>query len=120
MPCKECGYRVPDFYEDVNKIEKYQTMIFELYKKKPFPKAEVRRLKIKRDVILKRVWSGLEEIGYWIRREVLRDTSVPIEWRTGERLYGEENAEADKSKRGQNALREIFSNDEDSGCDTVF
>ena len=57
---------------------------------------EVRRLKIKRDIIMRRVWSKLEEIGYWIRRVVLRDTGVPIDWRTGEYRVedGEENAEA--------------------------
>ena len=85
-----------DLHADVKKIEKYQTMIFDLYEKKPFPKAEVRRLKIKRDIIMRRVWSELEEIGYWIRRVVLRDTGVPIDWRTGEYRVedGEENAEA--------------------------
>ena len=96
MPCQECGCNVMDLHADVKKIEKYQTMIFDLYEKKPLPKAEVRRLKIKRDIIMRRVWSELEEIGYWIRRVVLRDTGVPIDWRTGEYRVedGEENAEA--------------------------
>ena len=96
MPCQECGCNVMDLHADVKKIEKYQTMIFDLYEKKPFPKAEVRRLKIKRDIIMRRVWSELEEIGYWIRRAVLRNTGVPIDWRTGEYRVedGEENAEA--------------------------
>ena len=83
-----------DLHKDVEKIEEYQRLISDLYEKKPFPKAEVRRLKIKRDIIMRRVWGELEEIGYWIRRAVLRDTGVPINWRTGEYLNDEENAEA--------------------------
>ena len=85
-----------DLKADVKKIEEYQTMIFNLYEKKPFSKLEVRSLKIKRDTITRRVWGELEEIGYWLRREVLRDKNVPIDWRTGEYRVedGEENAEA--------------------------
>ena len=94
--CKECGCNVIDYHTDVKKIEKYQTMIDELYEKTTFSKTEVRRLKIRRDILMKKVWSELEEIGYWIRREILRDRHIPIEWRTGEYRVedGEENAEA--------------------------
>ena len=96
MPCKECGCNVIDYHTDVKKIEKYQTMIDELYEKTTFSKTEVRRLKIRRDILMKKVWSELEEIGYWIRREILRYRHIPIEWRTGEYRVedGEENAEA--------------------------
>ena len=83
-----------DLHADVKKIVEYQEIIDDLYMKKPFPKAEVRALKIKRDTLMNKVWNELDEIGYWIKRAVLRDTGVPIDWRTGERIYGDENAEA--------------------------
>ena len=94
MPCKECGCNVMDLHADVKKIEEYQEIIDDLYMKKPFSKADVRTLKIKRDTLMQRVWGELEEIGYWIRKGVLKNTGVPIDWRTGDRLPGEENAEA--------------------------
>ena len=101
MPCKECGCIVVDLCEDVDKIGEYQMMIDELYMEMPCPKAEVRRLKIKRDIIVRRVWRELEEIGYWIRRDVLRDRRIPIDWRTGEREDGEEYAEATDWESGE-------------------
>ena len=101
MPCKECGCIVVDLCKDVDKIGEYQMMIDELYMEMPCPKAEVRRLKIKRDIIVRRVWRELEEIGYWIRRDVLRDRRIPIDWRTGEREDGEEYAEATDWESGE-------------------
>ena len=85
---------IPDYHKDVDKIEIYQYKIDELYKKRPIQKAEIRRLKIKRDKLLSEIIFMLEEKEYWIRRELLRDRGIPIEWRNGERLKGEENAEA--------------------------
>ena len=61
MPCKECGCNVVDLHKDVDKIEKYQMMIDELCMDMPCPKAEVRRLKIKRDIIVRRVWGSLKK-----------------------------------------------------------
>ena len=59
-------------------------MIDELCEKMSYSKAVVRGLMMERDFIMKRVWFELEEIGYWIRRRVLRDRAIPIDWRTGE------------------------------------
>ena len=94
MPCKECGCCIPDYHKDVEKIEKYQSMIDDLYEKSPILKAEIRRLKIKRDKLLKGILSMLEEKEYWIRRELLRDRCVPIDWCNSQRLDGRENEEA--------------------------
>ena len=101
MPCKECGCNVVDLHKDVDKIEEYQMMIDELYMEMPCPKAEVRRLKIKRDIIVRRVWRVVEEIGYWIKRDVLRDRRIPIDWRTGEREDDEKCAEATDWESGE-------------------
>ena len=59
-------------------------MIDELCGRMLYSKAAVRGLKMKRNIIMKRVWSELERIGYWVRRGVLRDMAIPIDWRTGE------------------------------------
>ena len=40
-------------------------------------------LKMERDFIMKRVSFELEGIGYWLRREFLRDRNILIGWRTG-------------------------------------
>ena len=70
--------------KDVEKIEEYQAMIDELRGRMSYSKATVRGLKMERNFIMRRVWFELEEIGYLIRRRVLRDRNIPIDWRTGE------------------------------------
>ena len=79
IPCKECGCRIPDYMNDTEKIEEYQAMIDELCGRMSHSKAAVRGLKMEHDFITKRVWFELEEIGYWIRKNVLT-LFVPGSW----------------------------------------
>ena len=89
MPCKECGCCIPDNIEDVAKIEEYQAIIDELCGRMSYSRSAVRGLKMDRNFLMKRVWFELGEMGYWIRRRVLRDRAIPIDWRTGEWYVGD-------------------------------
>ena len=92
--CEECGCDIPNYYMKVRRIEICQLIIDELYKIQPIPKTEINRLKTERDKLLEEILSMLEEKEYMVRRELLRDRAIPIDWRTLERLDGIEYAEA--------------------------
>ena len=94
MPCEKCKCDIPDYHDYVNKIEKYQSEIDKLYDQKPIPKDKIRSLKKLRDKLVDEILFMLETKEYWLRRELLRDANVPIEWRDGSRFFGGENARA--------------------------
>ena len=94
MPCIECKCDIPDYHDYVNKIEKYQFQIDKLYDRKPTPKDKIRSLKKLRDKLVDEILFMLETKEYWLRRELLRDRNVPVEWRDGSRFFGKENARA--------------------------
>ena len=94
MACKECGCMISDYMKDVDKIEDYQYRIDELYKKSPIQRAEIRRLKIKRDNLLREIMRMLEEKEYWTRVELFKNRGTPIEWWNGKRQEGVEYDEA--------------------------
>ena len=87
---------------DVRLIERYQGAIDILYKEKyPIPIEVINSLKLQRDEMLDKVlkfcsrFGSIEIGGVTIQRGLLRDRDIPIEWDTGERLEGVENARAD-------------------------
>ena len=96
MPCDCicCGREMSDSYYRVDKIEKYQSEIDKLYDQKPIPKDKIRSLKKLRDKLVDGILFMLETKEYWLRRELLRDRNVPVEWRDGSRFFGKENARA--------------------------
>ena len=85
---------IPYYHKNVDKVEDYQVKINELYRKSPIQRAEIRRLKIKRDILLDGIMFMLEEKEYWTRKELFKYRGIPIDWRTKKREEGEENAEA--------------------------
>ena len=92
MPCERCGCIVMDYIRDINMVESYQVVINELYKVNLGPRDVVERLKLKRDVLLEGVMRFIEDYPRHLQRELLRDRAIPIDWETGERLEGVENA----------------------------
>ena len=84
-----------DYMRDVDLVEDYQLAINELYKQNPVPKNVVNILKSKRDKLLEKILSFLARYSHDLRRELLRDRAIPIDWDTEERLEGKENAIAD-------------------------
>ena len=97
---------------DVSLIEGYQGEINVLYGKNPIPREAIKSLKLKRDEILDKVlkfcgrFGSIVIGGTSIQRGLLRDRDIPIEWDTGKRLEGEENARADKD-RAESFLNEL-------------
>ena len=52
MLCKECGFLWEDLYKNVDKIEKLQEEIDELYDHKSIPKDKIRSLEKLRDILV--------------------------------------------------------------------
>ena len=72
-----------------------------MYTTRPISKDKIRRLKIKRDKLLLQIENRLnsedwedEEDEYYLRKELFKDSNVPIERSYYDRLSGEDCAEA--------------------------
>ena len=98
MPCETCGCIIMDYLRDISLVEDCQLAINQLYKQNPVPKDMVDSLKTVRDQLLERVLSFLARYSHDLRRQLLRDRAIPIDWDTEERFEGEENAIADVYK----------------------
>ena len=83
---------------DVGIVENYQKVIDDLYKQNSVPKDLVDNLKFRRDELLEEVLNFLARYNHDLRRELLRDRAIPIDWDTEERVEGEENAIASMMK----------------------
>ena len=100
MGCS-CQYNCKWYFDKVYQVETFQSQITDLYTTCPISKDKIRRLKIKRDKLLLQIENSLnsedwedEEDEYYFRKELFKDSNVPIERSYYDRLSGEENAEA--------------------------
>ena len=94
MSCRECGCMIPYYIKSVDKIENYQDKINELYEGNFFATTSIRRLKIKRDKLLKEILWMLEGIEGWLRKDLFDCRGLLPIYRNGERKEGQEYAEA--------------------------
>eukprot|EP00111_Clytia_hemisphaerica_P015291 TCONS_00045092-protein len=100
MGCS-CQYSCKWYFDKLYQVETFQSQIGDLYKIRPISKDKIRRLKIKHDKLLLQIENHLnsedwedEEDEYYFRKELFKDSNVPIERSYYDRLSGEENAEA--------------------------
>ena len=93
MLCKECGFLWEDLYKNVDKIEKLQEEIDELYDHKSIPKDKIRSLEKLRDILGDEIWQKTSRYE-WLREKLLKYGGLPIYWRTGDRIDCEKYAEA--------------------------
>ena len=76
----------------VNKIEEYQLAINNLVETEEIPQSVIDLLKFERDKLLENVLKFLESEGHRyiggvsIKRALLREKILPIDWETGERI----------------------------------
>ena len=85
MLCKECGFLWEDLYKNVDKIEKLQEEIDELYDHKSIPKDKIRSLEKLRDILVDEIWQKTSRYE-WLREKLLKYGGLPIKWRTGDRI----------------------------------
>ena len=89
MLCKECGFLWEDLYKNVDKIEKLQEEIDELYDHKSIPKDKIRSLEKLRNILVDEIWQKTSRYE-WLREKMLKYGGLPIKWRTRDRIKADE------------------------------